>query len=63
MRTKRSRRKVWINGHFVDNPDTEGYKKFLQATLPVVEPDIKGIDQPRLREWLNTVEGVNNEDD
>jgi hypothetical protein len=63
MRTKRSRRKVWINGHFVDNPPTEGYKKFLQATLPHIEPDISGIDQPSLREWLNTVEGVNNEDD
>jgi hypothetical protein len=63
MRTKRSRRKVWINGHFVDNPPTEGYKKFLQATLPHIEPDIRGIDQPSLREWLNTVEGVNNEDD
>ena len=58
MRTKRSRRKVWINGHFVDNPKTEGYRKFLEATLPHVKPNIKGIDQQELHAWLHSVEGI-----
>ena len=57
MRTRRRRRKVWINGHFIDNPPTEGYRKFLEATLPHVDPQIEGIDSPKLREWLDIVEG------
>jgi hypothetical protein len=63
MRTKRSRRKVWINGHFVDNPPTAGYRKFLEATLPHIEPNIPGMDQQKLHDWLNSVEDVNNEND
>ena len=59
MRTKVQRRKVWINGHFVPNPQTESYKKFLQATLPHVEPNIKGIDQPALKAWLDSVQSSN----
>jgi len=61
MRTKRSRRKVWINGHFVDNPKTEGWKKFLQATLPHQEPNIPGMDQQKLHDWLNSVGGIDDE--
>ena len=60
MRTKNSRRKVLINGHFIDNPKTEGYRKFLEATLPVVEPNIKGIDQQKLNDWLNSVSHEDN---
>lgn len=50
---------MWINGHFVPNPQTESYKKFLQATLPHVEPNIKGIDQPALKAWLDSVQSSN----
>ena len=56
MRRKIRRRKVWINGHFVDNPKTEGYRKFLEATLPIVKPDVKGIDQEALKDWLKSVQ-------
>ena len=65
MRTKRRRRKVWINGHFVDNPKTEGYRKFLEATLPHQDPRAEGFDSIQLRAWLDVVEGrvSNIEDD
>ena len=54
-RIKRRRNKIWINGHFVDNPKTEGYKKFLEATLPHIEPNIKGINKTDLGKWLESV--------
>tara|TARA_R100001509_G_C4851423_1_gene210246 strand:+ start:407 stop:577 length:171 start_codon:yes stop_codon:yes gene_type:complete len=38
MRTKRPRKWIWINGHKIPRPVTDSYKKFLEATLPVVEP-------------------------
>lgn len=60
MRKKRLRKKEWINGHFVDRPKTEGWRKFLKATLPEVEPDIPGIDQDKLKEWLNNVDEKRN---
>ena len=65
MRTKSRRRKVWIYGHFVDNPRTEGWRKFLEATLPHQDPQIEGIDSSRLKDWLDIVEGraSNIEDD
>ncbi len=59
MRIRRRRSKIWINGHFVDNPKTESYKKYLEATLPHVEPNIKGIDQPALKAWLDSVQSPN----
>ena len=64
-RRKMRRRKVWINGHFVDNPPTEGYRKFLEATLPHQDPQAVGFDSAELKEWLDIVEGraSNIEDD
>jgi hypothetical protein len=64
-RRKVRRRKVWINGHFVDNPKTEGYRKFLEATLPHQDPQLKGFDSVELKDWLDIVEGrkSNIEDD
>tara|TARA_R100001460_G_scaffold5194_4_gene14549 strand:- start:348 stop:536 length:189 start_codon:yes stop_codon:yes gene_type:complete len=59
-RRKRLRRKEWINGHFVDRPQTEAWRKFLQATLPEVEPNIQGIDQDKLKDWLNSIDEKNN---
>ena len=37
MRTKRQRKYEWINGHLIKRPITPGYRKFLEATLPVVD--------------------------
>ena len=37
MRKKKPRKYEWINGHLVKRPQTEGYRKFLQATLPKIE--------------------------
>ena len=33
-RIKKPRKYEWINGNLVKRPQTEGYRKFLQATLP-----------------------------
>jgi hypothetical protein len=60
MRTKRSRRKVWINGHFVDNPKTDAWKKFLELTLPHQEPQIKGMSNVCVESWV-ALHGMNNE--
>ena len=60
MRTKVQRRKVWINGHFVPNPQTESYKKFLELTLPHQEPQIKGMSQVCVDTWV-ALHGMNNE--
>ncbi len=38
MRTKRPRKYIYINGHRLRRPITEGYKKFLEATLPIIDP-------------------------
>lgn len=62
MRRKVSRKKEWINGHFVDRPQSDGWRKFLYATLPYQEPNIQGIDQDRLKEWLDKVDGKSDED-
>ena len=47
MRTKVPRKKIWINGHLVPNPKTAGYKKFLEATLPVVDKPTYGSIVPK----------------
>lgn len=60
-RRKVIRKKEWINGHFVDRPTTESYRKFLQATLPEVEPNIRGIDQDKLKDWLDSVQDPKDE--
>lgn len=47
MRNRKPRNKIWINGHLVPNPRTEGYKKFLEATLPVVDKPTYGSIEPK----------------
>ncbi len=47
MRTRVPRKKIWINGHLVPNPKTAGYKKFLEATLPVVDKPTYGSIVPK----------------
>ena len=47
MRTRIPRKKIWINGHHVANPKTAGYKKFLEATLPIVDKPIYGSIEPK----------------
>lgn len=37
MRTRKPRNKIWLNGHLVPNPRTDGYRKFLEATLPLID--------------------------
>jgi hypothetical protein len=34
MRTIKPRKYEWINGNLVKRPQTESYRKFLEATLP-----------------------------
>ena len=43
----------------------EGYRKFLEATLPHQDPQLKGFDSVELKDWLDIVEGrkSNIEDD
>lgn len=47
MRTKVRRKKIWINGHHVPNPKTASYKKFLEATLPIVDKPTYGSIEPK----------------